>query len=146
MITLAKGIASGVPMGAVLMSERIAREIKAGDLGTTFGGGPLACAALEATIEVIRDERLLENVRANSLYLFDALRRMPAVEEVRGAGYIIGIKFKGETAKPYQQRLLERKIITGLADDVSVLRLLPPLTLRQTETDLFLSELAAIEI
>ena len=130
MIALAKGIASGVPMGAVLMTDAIAGEIKTGDLGTTFGGGPLACAALEATVDVIRDERLLENVRENSEYLFAELRKMMLVEEVRGLGYLIGIGFPGGIAKPIQQALLEKKIITGLSDDPSVLRLLPPLTLR----------------
>lgn len=144
MVTLAKGIASGVPMGAVLMTEAIAGEIKTGDLGTTFGGGPLAAAALEATVDVIRDERLLENVRVNSDYLFAELSKLDTVEEVRGLGYLIGIKFKGESAKPYQQALLERRIITGLADDVSVLRLLPPLTLRRPEIDLFLDELTGL--
>ncbi|MEK6301991.1 MAG: aspartate aminotransferase family protein [Acidobacteriota bacterium] len=145
MVTLAKGIASGVPMGAVLMTEMIAGEIKTGDLGTTFGGGPLACAALCATADVIRDEGLLENVRLNSEYLFGALGELEMVEEVRGLGYLIGIKFKGESAKPYQQGLLERRIITGLADDTSVLRLLPPLTLRRPEIDLFLEALRQID-
>ncbi|MFP5264233.1 MAG: aspartate aminotransferase family protein [Blastocatellia bacterium] len=144
MVTLAKGIASGVPMGAVLMTEAIASEIKTGDLGTTFGGGPLAAAALEATVDVIRDERLLENVRENSDYLFARLKEFDAVDEVRGLGYLVGIKFKAESAKPYQQGLLERRIITGLADDVSVLRLLPPLTLRRPEVDLFLDELSKL--
>ena len=144
MIALAKGIASGVPMGAVLMTDAIAGEINTGDLGTTFGGGPLACAALEATVDVIRDERLLENVRENSEYLFAELRKMLLVEEVRGLGYLIGIKFPGGTAKFVQQALLERKIITGLSDDPSVLRLLPPLTLRKPEIDLFLDELSKI--
>jgi acetylornithine/N-succinyldiaminopimelate aminotransferase len=144
MVTLAKGIASGVPMGAVLMTEEIAIEIKAGDLGTTFGGGPLAAAALEATIDVIRDEGLIENVRAGSEYLFRELGKIEAVEEVRGLGYLVGIKFKTGGAKPYQQALLERHIITGLADDVSVLRLLPPLTLGRPEIDLFINELARL--
>jgi acetylornithine aminotransferase/acetylornithine/N-succinyldiaminopimelate aminotransferase len=145
MVTLAKGIASGVPMGAVLMTDAIAGEIRTGDLGTTFGGGPLACAALEATIGVIHDERLLENVRENSEYLFVELRKLPMVEEVRGLGYLVGIKFVGGKAKSVQQSLLERKIITGLSDDPSVLRLLPPLTLKRAEIDLLLGELAAIE-
>jgi acetylornithine/succinyldiaminopimelate/putrescine aminotransferase len=143
MVTLAKGIASGVPMGAVLMTEAIGRAIKTGDLGTTFGGGPLAAAALSATIDVIRDERLLENVRLNSDYLFKELSKLEAVEEARGLGYLIGIKLAGG-AKPYQQALLEKGIITGLSDDVSVLRLLPPLTLRRREIDLFLSEISKI--
>lgn len=144
MVTLAKGIASGVPMGAVLMTEAIAGEIKTGDLGTTFGGGPLACAALEATVDVIRDERLLENVRENSEYLFAELRKMLLVEEVRGLGYLIGIKFPSGTAKSVQQALLEKKIITGLSEDPDVLRLLPPLTLRRPEIDLFLDALSGI--
>ena len=146
MIALAKGIASGVPMGAVLMTDAIAGEIKTGDLGTTFGGGPLACAALEATVDVIRDERLLESVRENSEYLFAELRKMLLVEEVRGLGYLIGIKFPGGTAKPVQHALLEKKIITGLSDDPSILRLLPPLTLKRAEIDLFLNELSAIAL
>jgi acetylornithine/N-succinyldiaminopimelate aminotransferase len=142
MVTLAKGIASGIPMGAVLMTEALAGQIRSGDLGTTFGGGPIACAALEATLEVMSEDNLLENVCINSAYLCNELRKLDFVEEVRGLGYLIGIKFKGESAKPYQQALLEKRIITGLADDVSVLRLLPPLTLKQAEIDLFLSELA----
>jgi acetylornithine/succinyldiaminopimelate/putrescine aminotransferase len=146
MIALAKGVASGVPMGAVLMTDAIAGEIKTGDLGTTFGGGPLACAALEATVDVINDERLLQNVRENSKYLFTELRKMLLVEEVRGLGYLIGIKFAGGAAKPVQQALLDRKIITGLSEDPSVLRLLPPLTLRKPEVDLFLDELGRIAL
>jgi acetylornithine/N-succinyldiaminopimelate aminotransferase len=144
MIALAKGIASGVPMGAVLMTDAIAGEIKSGDLGTTFGGGPLACAALEATVDVLRDERLLENVRENSEYLFAELKKMLLVEEVRGLGYLVGIKFPSGTAKSVQQGLLDKKIITGLSEDPDVLRLLPPLTLRRAEIDLFLDALSGI--
>ncbi len=144
MVTLAKGIASGVPIGAALVGEEIAIEIKTGDLGTTFGGGPLASAALEATIDVIRDEQLLENVRANSERMFAELTDIPSVEEVRGLGYLIGIKFKSGNARPYQQALLESKIITGLSDDASVLRLLPPLTLRWPEIEVFLDELSRV--
>ena len=145
-VALAKGIASGVPMGAVLMTDAVAGEIRSGDLGTTFGGGPLACAALAATIEVISDEKLLENVRENSEYLFSELRKLPMVAEVRGLGYLIGIRFLSGQAKPYQQALLEQKIITGLSEDPSVLRLLPPLTLRRQEIDLFLDELGGLNL
>jgi acetylornithine aminotransferase/acetylornithine/N-succinyldiaminopimelate aminotransferase len=144
MVTLAKGIASGIPMGAVLMTEALASSIKNGDLGTTFGGGPIACAALEATLDVMRDESLLENVRIHSAYLCNELRKLDFVEEVRGLGYLVGITFKGGNAKPYQQALLDKRIITGLADDISVLRLLPPLTLKRAEIDLFLQELSSL--
>jgi len=146
LVALAKGIASGVPMGAVLMTEAIAGEIRTGDLGTTFGGGPLACAALEATIDVIRDENLLENVRENSAYLSAELKKLPMVAEIRGLGFLIGIRFLGGYAKPYQQALLDRKIITGLSEDPSVLRLLPPLTLKRPEIDLFLDELSKMNL
>ena len=142
MAALAKGIASGVPMGAVLMTEAIACEIKTGDLGTTFGGGMIAAAALEATVDVICDEGLLDNVRENSEYLKAELRKLDAVDEVRGLGYLLGVTFKGGDARPYQKGLLDRNIITGLADDPSVLRLLPPLTLRRPEIDLFLTALS----
>ena len=142
-ITTAKGIASGVPMGAVLVQEELAKTIKYGDLGTTFGGGMLACAALSATIDVIKDEQLLENVRKNSEYLFAKLRELPFVTEVRGLGYLVGIRFQQEAAH-YQKGLLERKIITGTADDKRTLRLLPPLTLKQPEIDAFLQALIEI--
>jgi acetylornithine aminotransferase len=95
---------------------------------------------------VINDERLLQNVRENSKYLFTERRKMLLVEEVRGLGYLIGIKFAGGAAKPVQQALLDRKIITGLSEDPSVLRLLPPLTLRKPEVDLFLDELGRIAL
>ena len=146
MITLAKGIASGIPIGAVLMTDAVAGEIKSGDLGTTFGGGPIASAALAATIDVINDESLLENVRANSAHLFTELKRFDSVEAVRGLGYLIGIKFKNGNAKIYQQALLDRRMITGLSEDPAVLRLLPPLTLRRLEIDLFLAELSAVRV
>jgi acetylornithine/succinyldiaminopimelate/putrescine aminotransferase len=146
LVSLAKGIASGVPMGAVLITDAVASEIRTGDLGTTFGGGPLACAALEATVGVIRDEHLLDNVRENSRYLYTELEKLDQVIETRGFGYLIGIRFEGGSAKPFQQGLLERKIITGLADDPAVLRLLPPLTLRRPEIDLFLTALSEINV
>jgi acetylornithine/succinyldiaminopimelate/putrescine aminotransferase len=144
MITLAKGIASGVPMGAVLVTEAIAERVGFGDLGATFGGGPLACAALVATIEVIQEEGLLENVRTQSRYLQDQLASLKDIEEVRGLGFLIGIQFKRETSA-YQQRLMEHKILTGLSDDPGVLRLLPPLTLQRREIDYFLEALSKIE-
>ncbi|HEY6332223.1 MAG TPA: aspartate aminotransferase family protein [Blastocatellia bacterium] len=144
MTTLAKGIASGVPMGAVLMTAEVASEIKTGELGTTFGGGMLAAAALEATVDVIVEEQLLDNVRKNSEYLMAELKKLKSVREVRGLGYLIGITFSGREAKTVQAELLARKIITGLADDPGVLRLLPPLTLRRPEIDLFLKAMSEI--
>lgn len=144
MITLAKGVASGVPMGAVLVTDAIAQRVGYGDLGTTFGGGPLACAALLATLEVIQREGLLENVQAQSRYLRNQLASFRMVAEVRGLGFLIGIRLNGNAAL-CQRRLLEHKILTGLSEDPCVLRLLPPLTLRRSEIDYFLEVLSHLE-
>jgi len=144
MVTLAKGIASGVPMGAVLMTNEVAAEIKHGDLGTTFGGGMLASAALEATVDIIREERLLDNVRGGFEYLKAELAKTPIVSEMRGLGYLLGLTFTGPSARSVQETPLERRIITGLADDPTVLRLLPPLTLRRPVIDMFVGALREI--
>lgn len=141
-VALAKGIASGVPMGALLVREDLAAKLKTGDLGTTFGGGPLASAACVATLRVFREERLFENVAANGRIWIDELKRVPGVAEVRGEGYIIGLVFPGG-AKPVQQALLGAGFITGLSDDPRVLRLLPPLVLTRAESASFTTALPA---
>ncbi len=133
-VTLAKGLASGVPMGAVLFSSEAARRIGAGDAGSTFGGSPLACAALIATLEAIRDEGMLENVQRQSAYLRERLEELPQVSETLGEGFLVGVRFQGE-ARPHQRWLLENRILTGLSGDPQVLRLLPPLTLQEKEID-----------
>lgn len=136
-ITVAKGIASGVPMGAVLVRDALARQVKIGDLGSTFGGGPLACAALEETLAIIEDEHLLDNVKQTSSYLIEQLRGLPLISEIRGVGFLLGLKLP-VPARVVRDRLLQRKIITGLSDDDHVLRLLPPLTLAPAEGDYFI--------
>jgi acetylornithine/succinyldiaminopimelate/putrescine aminotransferase len=136
-VTLAKGIASGVPMGAVLVSDEIARPVKPEDYGTTFGGGPLACTAAEATVRVIAEEKLLENVRAGSRRLLEGLSGIPAVREVRGEGFLLGVVLD-RPGKPVRQALLERGFLVGGSDLPDVLRLLPPLVLTASEIDRFL--------
>jgi acetylornithine aminotransferase/acetylornithine/N-succinyldiaminopimelate aminotransferase len=138
MITMGKAIASGVPMGALLLSEKIGAHISSGDLGSTFGGGPLAAAAASATVQVIEKQRLLLKVQEGSQKLKQALQQLCFVEEVRGEGYLLGIKVHG-TAADYQKRLFARQILVGTSDDPSVLRLLPPLTLTDEEIDHFLA-------
>ncbi|MBI4481886.1 MAG: aspartate aminotransferase family protein [Acidobacteria bacterium] len=137
LVTLAKGIASGLPAGAVLIRSPRADSVSIGDYGTTFGGGPVVCAAMAATLQVWKEEKLRERVRTYSPYLMDSLRGMPGVREVRGLGYLVGIRLEAE-AKILQHALLERQVLTGLSEDPEVLRLLPPLTLRQEEIDQFL--------
>src|SRR5215813_10528521 len=111
-VTLAKALASGIPVGACLVTDAIAAHIRENDLGTTFGGGMLAMAAVTATIEAIENDRMLENVRRVEAYLRARLREVEQVVAVHGLGFLLGIEFR-ENAAAAHKRLLERKIITG---------------------------------
>ncbi|HEY1773111.1 MAG TPA: aminotransferase class III-fold pyridoxal phosphate-dependent enzyme [Gammaproteobacteria bacterium] len=138
-MTLAKGIASGVPMGALLMTADIARSLKSGDLGSTFGGGPLACAALLATLDVIRDEALMDNATTQADRIRAGLKGN-VITEVRGEGLLLGLK-AGTQAAALKKRLQERRILVGGSSDPEVLRLMPPLNISSAAVD---SLLAAI--
>src|SRR5947209_4222197 len=140
-ITLAKSLGSGIPVGACLVSEKIASHIKENDLGTTFGGGMVAMAAVNATLEAIENDCMLENVRRIESYLRVRLREVEQVVNVRGRGFLLGLEFV-DKAKPIHEGLLERKIITGTSSDPSVLRLLPPLCLKESDVDVFVEALA----
>ncbi|HZL72305.1 MAG TPA: aminotransferase class III-fold pyridoxal phosphate-dependent enzyme, partial [Planctomycetota bacterium] len=129
LITLAKGIASGVPLSAVLVRDVIAERVAYGDYGATFGAGPLAMAAMKATLEVIDDEKLLDNVHRTSDIARRSLGSVPGVREVRGLGFLMGLKIDGDAPK-VQAQLLGRGAIVGTSDEPGVLRLLPPLTLK----------------
>ncbi|MDF1664934.1 MAG: aspartate aminotransferase family protein [Planctomycetota bacterium] len=141
--TMAKGLASGIPTAAVLALPEIAALSKGGDQGTTFGGGPVAMAALKATMEVIRSEQLVENSKARGEQLRVGLNAIPGVVAVRGRGLLVGIEFKGP-AKEIQGKLLEKGIITGGSSEPTVLRLLPPLTLQEADVKEFLEVLNSI--
>jgi acetylornithine/N-succinyldiaminopimelate aminotransferase len=112
-------------------------------LGTTFGGGMLAMAAVLATLEAIEADKMLENVKITEAYLREHLAEIPQVVSVRGLGFLLGLEFK-EKAAPVHQALLERRIITGTSSDASVLRLLPPLCLGREEVDLFVDTLKTV--
>jgi acetylornithine/succinyldiaminopimelate/putrescine aminotransferase len=142
-ITLAKALGSGIPVGACLVNEGVASHIKENDLGTTFGGGMIAMAAVTATLEAIENDAMLANVRAVELHLRERLRDVPEVVAMRGRGFLLGLEF-AESAKPIHEGLLEKKIITGTSSDPKVLRLLPPLCLKCQEVDLFVDALLSI--
>jgi acetylornithine/N-succinyldiaminopimelate aminotransferase len=139
-ITLAKALGSGIPVGACLVTEKISAKIKENDLGTTFGGGMIAMAAVNATLEAIEQDGMLANVKTVEAYLRERLSQVPAVVEVRGRGFLLGLEFSDKAA-PIHKALLERKIITGTSSNPNVLRLLPPLCLKTTEVDLFTAKL-----
>jgi acetylornithine/succinyldiaminopimelate/putrescine aminotransferase len=138
MVTLAKGIASGVPASALLVTREVAERVRSGDLGATFGGAPISCAAMEATLQVLEEENLIRNAARIGSYLQHELEALPWVEEVRGRGLLLGIKIKGGTAKDLGRFLRAGRILTGTSSDPSVLRLLPPLVLGRKEADAFL--------
>jgi acetylornithine aminotransferase/acetylornithine/N-succinyldiaminopimelate aminotransferase len=146
LVTVAKGIASGFPASAMLATEQIAARVKSGDLGTTFGGGPLACACMEATLQVIAEEGLVENAASLGAYLTQRLDEVPLAKEVRGVGLLIGLRCGGQfgAAKTLQQALFERGILAGGSDDPAILRLMPPLTLSLQEADILVEALASL--
>ena len=140
-VTLAKALGSGVPVGACLVSEAIASNIKENDLGTTFGGGMLAMAAVTATLEAIETDGMLANVKRVERYLRSRLKEVEQVKAVHGLGFLLGIEFNDKAARVHQA-LLDRKIITGTSSDPKVLRLLPPLCLKEEHVELFVNALS----
>lgn len=143
LITCAKGMASGVPMGGVLMNARVAAALKPGDLGSTFGGGPLACAALIATLKVIIDEKLMERANKLAKTIRSGLND-GVVREVRGEGLLLGLD-TGSKAKALKTHLLENYILVGGSDDPNVLRLMPPLTVTDQAVEKLLASIAAYQ-
>jgi acetylornithine/N-succinyldiaminopimelate aminotransferase len=142
-ITLAKALGSGIPVGACLVTEKISAGIKENDLGTTFGGGMIAMAAVAATLEAIEHDGMLANVKTTEAYLRRRLEEVPQVAAVRGRGFLLGLEFRDKAA-PIHKALLERKIITGTSSEPKVLRLLPPLCLQKDEVDVFVNTLKAV--
>ncbi|HSN55189.1 MAG TPA: aminotransferase class III-fold pyridoxal phosphate-dependent enzyme [Candidatus Sulfomarinibacteraceae bacterium] len=136
-LTLAKGIAAGLPMGAVLLSRRISRHVAQGDLGTTFGGGPIPCASAVANLEVLRDEGLPGRATLLERRLRQGLADLSSVRRVDGRGLMLGLVLD-RPARPVQLALHERRILVGSADDPAVIRLLPPLVLTDDEAATFL--------
>jgi len=139
-ITLAKSLGSGVPVGACLVNDCLSETIKTNDLGTTFGGGMLAMAAVAATIEAIETDKMRENIAEIESYLRERLKEIEEVKSLRGKGGLLGIEFH-ENCKPVHAKLLENKIITGTSSNPNVLRLLPPLCVKKEEIDLLIESL-----
>jgi acetylornithine/succinyldiaminopimelate/putrescine aminotransferase len=129
--TFAKALGSGIPAGAVLVTPEIARKVRPGALGSTFGGGPLACAAISATLKGITDGKLWENAAVMEIVIRETFK-FPQIREIRGRGLLLGLVLDG-SSKPVRDALLDRRIIVGGADDPNVIRLLPPLIVGPTE-------------
>lgn len=141
-ITTAKGLGGGFPVSAVLVTDALAAVVKKGDLGTTFGGGPLACAMVETVIDTIEQEDLLPRVRR----LGERLRKeaiVGPVVGVQGAGYLIGLRTR-RPAKEVLEQLRAKGIMAGSAGDPHIVRLLPPLVLEDAHVDMLIAALKEI--
>ena len=137
-ITTAKGMGNGFPIGGVLISPKF--EAKKGMLGTTFGGNHLACAAAIAVLNVIEEESLVNNANMMGQYLQLELKKIKSIKAIRGRGLMLGIELQPEHADVRNRLLFESHIFTGGAKN-GVMRLLPPLTITKEDIDMFLSEL-----
>lgn len=142
-LTMAKGLASGLPIGAVMISESLAAGIRVGDLGSTFGGGPVPCAAALATLDVIESEGLIANAREVGEHLSSRARRLKAVIGVDGRGLLIGLRLDRPAAE-VQKALFQKRMLTGTATDPAILRLIPPLSFAIREADLLLNGLQEV--
>jgi acetylornithine/N-succinyldiaminopimelate aminotransferase len=142
LLTMAKGLASGLPIGAMMTTRAIADQLVIGDLGSTFGGGPVPCAAALATIAVIEREGLMENVLNVSAHLTSGALAL-GIPGVQGRGLLLGLRL-GRPAALVQKALFDRRILTGTASDPAVLRLLPPLSFSIAEANLLLGALKEI--
>ena len=138
MITMAKGIGNGFPMGGVLISPKFKPVY--GQLGTTFGGNHLACAAAIAVLDVMKEEHLVENAAKVGTHLLEELKKIKGIKEVRGCGLMIGLEFEEPVKELRRKLLFEQKVFTGVSG-TNVIRLLPPLCLSMEEADEFLTRL-----
>lgn len=138
MITVAKGIGNGFPMGGVLISPKFKPVY--GQLGTTFGGNHLACVAAIAVLDVMKEEHLVENAAHVGTHLLEELKKIEGIKEVRGRGLMIGLEFEEPVKELRRKLLFEQKVFTGVSG-TNVIRLLPPLCLSMDEADDFLIRL-----
>jgi len=141
LITVAKGMGNGFPIGGVLISPIFKPSF--GMLGTTFGGSHLACTAAIAVLDIIKVEHLIENAEKIGNYLIEELNKIPGIKEVRGQGLMIGIEFEQPIKEIRNRLLFEKKIFTG-ASGANIIRLLPPLCLSKSDANLFLNSFKEI--
>ncbi|MFD7135109.1 acetylornithine transaminase [Streptomyces sp. NPDC059894] len=144
-VTLAKGLGGGLPIGATVAFGRAAELLRPGRHGTTFGGNPVACAAGIAVLDTIADDGLLENVKRQSEKLRDGIEGLghPLIDHVRGAGLLLGIVLTEPLAPQVQQAAQEAGLLVN-APAPDVIRLMPPLNLRDDEVDAFLAALPGL--
>jgi len=137
---IAKPLAAGLPLGAILTSEAVASRVSPGMHGTTFGGGPLACATALEFLETVESEKLLENIRARGAELREGLVKLAAkfdfIREIRGEGLMVGVELSVEGA-PFVAEAMQRGLLINCTHDLT-LRLLPPFVITCAQVREFL--------
>ncbi len=140
-VTLAKGLGGGVPIGAMLCTDEVATGFKPGDHGTTFGGNPLACTAGNTVLDVLDEDRILDNVNEVSSILFEKLTKLSgkysAIKSVRGKGLLIGIEFDERISASNMRLELAGKHILVSSIGNSVIRIAPPLIITKSQANAF---------
>ena len=142
-MTLAKGLGGGMPIGALVIGPRLAGVFAPGDHGSTFAGGPLACAAANAALDVLDDEALLARVRELGERLAEGLRELPRVVEVRARGLMVAADIEGDAPALARRALLEQRLVINATGPATV-RFLPPLVIGEAEVDEALARVAAL--
>ena len=135
-ICLAKGMGNGFPIGGILIAPHF--KASYGLLGTTFGGSHLACAAGIAVLDVIKSEKLMDNVNAVSEYFMKAIQQVPEIIKVKGKGLMLGVEFDFDVSALRKKMIVEKHIFTGSANNKNLLRILPPLTITTAAIDTFI--------
>lgn len=143
-VTMAKGLGGGVPIGAFCANEKFASAFKPGDHGTTFGGNPLSTRAGLVVLDELVNGGILENVRETGTYLFDKLGQLadvnPQIADVRGQGLMCGVEFSEPIAKEIGEKLRTNKVLVGVVGD-RVLRIVPPLVVTKSDIDYLINAL-----
>jgi acetylornithine/succinyldiaminopimelate/putrescine aminotransferase len=142
-MTLAKGLGGGLPIGALVIGERLAGVFEPGDHGSTFAGGPVACAAGNAALDVIDDEALLARVRELGERLAEGVRELSRLVEVRARGLMVAADFEADAPDVARRALLEQRLVIN-ATGPRTLRFLPPLVVEEAQIDDALARLAAL--
>jgi acetylornithine aminotransferase len=137
-VTLAKGLGGGLPLGATIAYGRAAELLQPGDHGTTFGGNPIACAAANAVLDVIESKKLMQSAKVFEKKIKKSLSVVPGVSEVRGRGLLLGIELRTPIAKKVAAAMLEAGVIVNAANDQTI-RIAPPLIVTTPQIEKFIS-------
>ncbi len=141
-ISMAKGMGNGFPIGGILIHPKI--KASHGLLGTTFGGNHLACVASLAVLEVLKNEKLLENALVISAYFNEKAASIPEIKQIKGRGLMLGLEFEFPIAVLRKKLLYEYHVFTGSSKNPNLLRILPPLTVKRVHVDLFFKALKEV--